>query len=182
MAIKEIVKIPNKVLLTKAETALIDDATKELAQNLVDTLNIQENPKGAGLAAPQIGILKRVCVVKKFFPDPNNAENELESTFILINPEIITHSEALSLYWEGCLSIPDTYGQVERFKRIRVKALDVNGNEFIMKADDFFARVIQHEVDHLNGVLFTSKVVGKTFTEKELDELEKAKPENLKSE
>src|SRR3990167_7178221 len=109
MAIKEILKIPNKVLLTKSEKAVVDEFTKELAQDLIDTLNAQVSPKGAGLAAPQVGILQRVCVVKKFFPDPDNPENELESTFILINPEIITHSEALSLYWEGCLSIPDTY-------------------------------------------------------------------------
>ncbi len=180
--IKEIIKIPNKVLNQKAKKAEFNNALKKLASDLVDTLEFCQNPKGAGLAAPQIGISERVCVVKKFSPDPADPEKELEVTFILINPEIITNSEATSIYWEGCLSIPDTYGEVERFKRVRVKFCDLNGQEITMKAEGFFARVIQHELDHLNGVLFTSKVIGRTYTEKELDELENAKQAPLKAE
>ena len=182
MAVKEILKIPNKILNLKASEAEFNDGLKSLVSDLIDTLEVQQNPKGAGLAAPQIGISKRVFVVKKFSPDPVDLEKELETTFILINPELVTNSEATSVYWEGCLSIPDTYGEVERFKRVRVKFYDLKGEEIIMKAEGFFARVIQHEIDHLNGILFTSKVVGRTYTEKELDEMEKSKQETLKDE
>ncbi len=179
MAVREIVKIPDAILTRKARETEIDQETKELAKDLIETVNAQINPKGAGLAAPQIGVSKRVCVVKKFTPDPGNPENELETNFILINPEIISASETQDTGWEGCLSIPDTYGEVIRSKRIKVRSLDLNGGEFTLKADGFFARVVQHEIDHLNGILFTSKVIGKTYTEKELDELD-AQEENDK--
>ncbi len=177
MAIQDIVKVPSSVLTAKSTNAKIDDETKKLAQDLIETVDAQTNPKGAGLAAPQIGVNKRVCVVKKFTPDPGNPENELETNFILINPEIISASEAKGLGWEGCLSIPDTYGEVLRSKRVKVRSLDLNGGEFVLKAEGFFARVIQHEVDHLDGILFTSKVVGKTYTEKELDEMDRLEEE-----
>lgn len=172
MALKEIVKVPNKVLITKAEIALFDAETKSLAEDLIQTLNATTKPKGAGLAAPQIGESKRVFIAKKFSKDPSDSEKEIETNFIFINPEILSHSEVTDINWEGCLSIPDTYGQLERFKRVKVKSFDLNGNEFTLKAEGFFARVIQHEMDHINGVLFTSKVIGKTLTEKELDELQ----------
>jgi len=173
MAVRKIVLVPDTILTKTSKPGIIDESTKTLVQDLIDTLEAATHPQGAGIASVQIGELKRVCIVKKFSPDPDNPENELSTTFILINPEILTASEAKGLAWEGCLSIPDTYGQVERSKRVRVKSLDLNGNEFTLKAEGFLARVIQHEIDHLNGILFTSKIVGKTFTEKELDELEK---------
>lgn len=177
MAVREIIKIPNQVLLTKSTETKIDEELKTLVQDLLDTVDAATHPKGAGLAAPQLGVLKRVCVVKKFSPDPGDPEKEIETNFILINPEVISVSEPKGLGWEGCLSIPDTYGQVERSKRVKIKSMDINGGEFTLKAEGFFARVILHELDHLDGVLFTSKVVGRTYTEKELDELEGIKSE-----
>ena len=173
MAKRKIVTVPNEVLLQKCKEAKVDDTLRELVKDLIETLEAHTNPKGAGLAAPQVGVLERVCIAKKFLPDPNDPEKELEETFILINPEILTLSEPKSLAWEGCLSIPDTYGQVERSKRVKVSTYDLTGNKFAFKAEGFFARVIQHEIDHLNGILFTTKIIGKTLTEKELDELSK---------
>ncbi|MEK7595314.1 MAG: peptide deformylase [Patescibacteria group bacterium] len=173
MAQREIIKVPNQKLNTICEKVNFKtdgEEVKKLVSDLIDTLETAK-PKGAGLAAPQIGILKRVCIAKKFSLDPKNPENELDTNFILINPEIITKSEPTSLGWEGCLSIPDTYGQVDRSKRIKIEAFDINGNKFSLKADGFFARVILHEIDHMNGILFTSKIVGKTLTESQLDEL-----------
>lgn len=174
MALREIVKIPNKILTTKSEKASFDDDLKTLVEDLIETLNSPTHVKGAGLAAPQLGVLKRVCIAKKFTPDPIDSENELETDFILINPEILNKSEPKDIAWEGCLSIPDVYGQVERSKRIKVKAYDLSGKEFTLKAEGFFARVIQHEVDHLDGILFTTKAIGETLTEKELDNLYKS--------
>lgn len=173
--IKEIVKIPNQILTIKAPSAVVNEELKTLVADLLDTLKASTHPKGAGLAAPQIGVSKRVCIVTRFTPDPTNPDNELETHFILINPEILSHSEVTSINWEGCLSIPNTYGRVERYKRLKVKAYDINGNDFTIKAEGFFARVIQHEIDHLDGILFTSKIVGRTYTEKELDEMQEEK-------
>jgi peptide deformylase len=157
MAVREIVKIPDPILTKKAVEAVVDEETKKLAKDLIETVDAQTNPKGAGLAAPQIGVSKRVCVVKKFTPDPGNPENELETNFILINPEILSASEAQGAGWEGCLSIPDTYGEVIRSKRVKVRSLDLNGGEFTLKAEGFFARVIQHEIDHLDGIVFLQR-------------------------
>ncbi|MBI4091243.1 peptide deformylase, partial [candidate division WWE3 bacterium] len=142
MSIVEILKAPNKILTTKSLKAIADKATLELAETLIETLENCQHPKGAGLAAPQVGILKRVCVVKRFTSNPDDPEKEVEENFILINPEIVDHSDETDLDWEGCLSVPDTYGRVERFKSIRVKSLDLKGNYFIFKAENFFARVI----------------------------------------
>jgi len=171
MAIKKIVKVPDPVLNLKTERVVIDEDLKKLVTDLLDTLTAQKKPKGAGLAAPQIGVSMRVCIAKKFSPNPNDEENDLETDFILINPIIVSHSEGTDTKWEACLSIPNTYGKVERYKKIKVETMDLHGNTFTLKADGFFARIIQHEIDHLDGILYTSKVVGETVTEKELDEL-----------
>jgi peptide deformylase len=91
--------------------------------------------------------------------------------YVLVNPKLISASEDMDIHYEGCLSIPDTYGQVKRHKKIKVSALDENGNEIKINTSGFFARVIQHEMDHLDGILFTSKMIGKVLTEQELDNL-----------
>jgi peptide deformylase len=99
---------------------------------------------GVGLAAPQIGILKRVIVL-----DPGDGTGLIE----MINPEITARSGRV-LGPEGCLSIPGLQGDVYRAEHITVKGLDRHGNEVVMEARDFLARIFQHEIDHLNGVLF----------------------------
>lgn len=170
MSLLKILKVPNEILTSKSTETAIDEELKTLANDLLETLN-NAKPKGAGLAAPQIGILKRVCVVKRFTPDPLNQERELETSFILINPLIIDKSLSTEIDWEGCLSIPDTYGKVRRHKRVKIESLDLSGGKFVIKADGFFARVIQHEIDHLDGILFTSKTIGDLFSEKELDDM-----------
>ena len=177
MAVVPIVKIPDVILNRKSEKiGKFDDETKKLIYNLLDTLQAAKNPEGAGLAAPQIGILRRVCIARKFLPNPNNPNKPLIQDVVLVNPKIISSSKESELGWEGCLSIPDTYGKVQRSKKVKVKALNEEGEEVRISASGFFARVIQHEIDHLEGILFTSKVVGNTITEKELDKiLEKEK-------
>jgi len=164
-----IVTVPNHVLTKKAESVTrFDQTLKNLIEKLTQTLNTSTTP-GAGLACPQIGVSKRMFVAKQFFTDPTGKETSVD--IIFINPEIISKSKNTNIMYEGCLSIPNTYGKVERANKITIKYQDENGEYKKMKAEGFFSRVIQHENDHLDGILFTTKVIGKTLTEKELDKL-----------
>lgn len=179
MAVKKIVTIPNPVLNKKTQkVGEIKEEIKKIAQDLIDTVKVAEDPEGAGLAATQIGVSKRMCVVRNFFEDPLD-ENKIRSDdIILINPKITHFSTEKDIDWEGCLSVPDKYGKVERALKIKVTAKDINGDLIKIKAEGFFARTIQHEVDHLDGILFTSKIEGETLTQKEFDEmLEQSKNE-----
>lgn len=172
MSERKIVTLPDEVLRKKAEKVkFFDDELKALAQDLVDTVKIAEDPEGAGIAAPQIGVSKRVIVVRNFFVDPINRDKYLFENYVLVNPKIISMSKETDVEWEGCLSVPDQYGEVERPSKIKVVAQDIDGKSIKMKASGYFARTIQHEIDHLDGILFTDKVIGKTITEKELDKI-----------
>jgi len=179
MSIKKIVTTPNPVLNKKTQkVGEITEEIKKISQDLIDTVKVAEDPEGAGLAATQIGVSKRMCVVRNFFEDPLD-ENKIRSDdIILINPKITHFSTEKDIDWEGCLSVPDKYGKVERALKIKVTAKDINGDLIKIKAEGFFARTIQHEVDHLDGILFTSKIEGETLTQKEFDEmLEQSKNE-----
>jgi len=172
MSVKTVLVTPNQILDKKAQkVGDITDEIKNVAKDLLDTVKVAKNPEGAGLAAPQIGVSKRIVVVRNFFEDPAYPENIRSDDMVLINPKITSHSTDAELDWEGCLSVPDCYGLVERFKKIKATAKDLNGNTLKIKAEGFFARTIQHEIDHLDGVLFTSKIVGKTVSQKEFDEI-----------
>lgn len=172
MAIKPILKYPNPVLTTPCKKAGIGKSTKQIIQNLKDSLD-NAKPIGAGLAAPQIGVSSQVFIARKFLKDPNqellrnNAENEMHEDFVFINPKIISFSEQKEIDWEGCLSIPNTYGKIERSKKVKIKAQNEKGERIQITASGLFGRIIQHEMDHLNGILFTSKVIGELVSDKE---------------
>jgi peptide deformylase len=173
MAVKKIVTIPDKILITPTlKVEALDAETKQLIVDLLDTVKAARNPEAAGLAAPQIGSNKRICIVREFFVDPNNENRVAAKDYVLINPKIISESKEKDLDIEACLSIPNVYGKVERSKKVKVKALDENGNNIRFNASGFLARVAQHEIDHLDGVLFTSKIIGKSYTDEELEEIE----------
>lgn len=172
MAVIPIITIPDERLLTKSEKVTeFGPETKKIVQDLTNTLSSASNPEGAGLAAPQISALKRIVIVRNFLRNPDGSEKPIIQDFVLINPKIFGESKETFIDWEGCLSVPDTYGKVERFKKIKVKAQDENGNTVRITASGLFAAVIQHETDHLDGILFTTKVIGKTVNEKELDRI-----------
>lgn len=172
MAIRKIVTIPDSVLYKKTQKiGEITEEIKNLAQDLIDTVKVAEDPEGAGLAANQIGVSKRMCVVRNFFEDPLNPNEIKANDIILINPKITHFSDEKDLDWEGCLSVPDKYGKVDRAWKIKVTAKDIDGNIIKIKAEGFFARTIQHEVDHLDGVLFTTKVIGETLSQEEFDKM-----------
>ena len=171
MAVKPIITIPNKLLEDPTEkVGKITDYIKDVAEDLLDTVLKAEDPEGAGLSANQIGVNKRMCVVRNFYEDPK-LDSVNSEDIVLINPKIISKSNETEMDWEGCLSVPDVYGKVPRFKKIKIKAKDINGDTIRLTANGYFARVIQHELDHLDGILFTEKVEGKTITESEFNSL-----------
>jgi peptide deformylase len=145
MAIKKILTYPNPVLRQKVETVTsFDDSLKELADDLAETMYAAP---GAGLAANQIGVCLRVVVVDV------SASKEDKKHLVLVNPEII-EKEGCQVDEEGCLSVIDLTANVERYRKLLVRAQDLDGKSWEFPAEDFFARVIQHELDHLNGILF----------------------------
>lgn len=169
MAIKGIIQVSNritpKILLTKCnEIKSFDTNIQTLAKDLLDTAYGQINPQAAGLAAPQIGIPKRMCLVRKFI---TKGEEEIIKDYILVNPTITNKSKDVDIRYEACLSIPGVYGAVERYKSITVNYYDETGQKRKLKANGFFARIIQHELDHLDGVLYTQKIIGELFQDKD---------------
>jgi len=146
MTIKKILTEPDPLLRKKCEP--LEKVDKDLKKLMNDMLETMYDAPGIGLAAIQIGILKRVVVM-----DLSKNEDKKKPIF-LINPEIISRSKSTSIYEEGCLSLPGQYFEIERPAECRVKYLDYNGNLKELKADGLLSTCIQHEVDHLNGVLF----------------------------
>lgn len=141
MAIRTIVKHPDPVLREKAkEVTKFNANLHKLLDDMADTMY---DADGVGLAAPQVGILKRVIVM-------DCGDGLIE----VVNPEIIDFAGEQFDYPEGCLSIPGLRGDVRRHKWVKLRGQDRNGNVFEMEAEDLLSRCSQHEIDHLNGVLF----------------------------
>jgi peptide deformylase len=150
MALRDIIILPDKRLRSVSKPiAKISDEIRTLVADMFDTM--YEAP-GIGLAAIQVGVPSRVVVM-----DLSKREAEAEPR-VFINPEISWSSEEKSLYEEGCLSIPDIHEDVERPARVKVKYLDLDGTPQETEAEGLFAICIQHEVDHLNGVLFIDHI------------------------
>lgn len=155
---KPIVKVPNEVLIKSAKDAqAVDKKIQRLIVDLKETLEKAENPKGVGLAAPQIGVSLRVFAMR---PKENGPIR------VIINPHILATSKDTvkgipdrDNHIEGCLSIPNVWGAVERRKEVTLQFLDEDGNEHTEVFKGFPAIIIQHEVDHLDGILFTRRVL-----------------------
>ena len=143
--VREIVKYGSRVLRGKATPVeAVDDEISSLIDDLFDSM---KEADGVGLAAPQLGALKRVIVVDVSHQEPD------QPPIALINPRIVGQ-EGTVVAEEGCLSLPELFGEVERAACVEVEALDGKGSTFKFSADGYYARVLQHEVDHLNGKLF----------------------------
>ncbi len=155
---EDIITLPNSNLRQKSQRIfVVDDSTKQLIADMtsasIDWEQSRPHEISAALAAVQIDRLERVVIVRNTFDD--KSDNRFTA---LINPEIVKYEGELIYDYEGCLSVSDIYGKVPRHSKIRVKALDENGNEVRFKADGFLARVIQHEIDHTNGVVFIDHI------------------------
>ena len=131
--------------------------TPELAALLADMRDTMDHLNGAGLAAPQIGVALRV-VIFGVSGNPRYPEAEEVPHTILINPEIEPLAEELEEGWEGCLSVPGLRGWVPRYRRIRFSGRDHDGVRLVREVDGFHARVVQHECDHLDGILYPMRV------------------------
>lgn len=147
MAVKEIITIPDPVL--RENCALVEDITPELKTLMADMLETMYDAPGVGLAAPQINIPIRLIVM-----DASNAEDEEKAPIIMVNPEIISASDERSVYEEGCLSIPEYFAEVERPAVVKVGYIDGEGKPQELDCDGLLGTVVQHEIDHLNGMLF----------------------------
>jgi peptide deformylase len=157
MSIHEIVKHPNDVLRRKAKPVETFDA--KLQTLIDDMIETMRQAPGVGLAAPQINVPFRLAVIEYGDePDPEaNGDPPNKKLFVIVNPEITRFAEETEVASEGCLSIPGLVGDVERPIAITVKAHNRRGQPVKIKASGWMARIFQHEIDHLNGVLFIDK-------------------------
>ncbi len=154
----DIITLPNSHLREKsAKISEINDATLELIKEMTDAAIDWEASRpheiSAALAAVQVDALQRVVIVRSDFEDKEN--NHFTA---LINPEIVKYEGNIVEDYEGCLSVKDIYGKVPRYSKIRVRAINIEGQEVRFKADGFLARVIQHEIDHTNGIVFIDHI------------------------
>lgn len=146
MALRDIVILPDNILKQKSQAfGVVDAAVRDLADDMFETMY---DAPGIGLAAVQIGILKRMIVVDVA------REDEPQNPICMINPDIVWSSPETSEFEEGCLSIPETYDLVTRPAEIRVRYLDREGAECERHCDGLLSTCVQHEIDHLNGILF----------------------------
>ncbi len=167
MTILPIVTFPNPLL--KEVSNPVDKVDDNLRKFMEDMLQTMYNEKGVGLAAVQVGVLKRILVMDVEYHieeeecggdhghghhHHHHHEISNQSPIFLVNPEIITCSKEKSVYYEGCLSFPEVRADVTRPEKVKVKYLDYHGVEQIMEAEGLLATCVQHEIDHLNGITF----------------------------
>jgi peptide deformylase len=150
MALLEIVTLPNPVLRRKAHK--VSDFGKEFKNLVEDMIETMRDAPGVGLAAPQVGVPLRLIVVEYGDDEDEEAPRKL---FVVANPEIIEKSEEKTLGIEGCLSVPDLIGEVERHESVTVKGLNRFGMPFKIKVSGWLARIFQHEIDHVEGIVYT---------------------------
>jgi len=157
MSVLTILEVPDPGLRVVAKpVAQIDDSVRAIISNMFDTMY---DARGIGLAATQVGIEQRIVVIDLQEPESDAEDAKpVRTPLVFVNPELVSVSEETALYNEGCLSIPDQYAEVERPARCRVKWLDGEGTAREADFDGLLATCIQHEIDHLNGVLFIDHI------------------------
>ena len=159
MAVLPVVKYPSKVLMSKAkEVPVITDAEKKLVKDMIETMYEE---KGVGLAANQVGVLKQIFVA--------SADQVQGNELVCFNPKILK-KEGTVKEFEGCLSIPEFYEPVKRAKKVWIQAMTPAGEIVELKAEGLLSRIFQHEIDHLNGILFVDRLglVKSKFAKKKL--------------
>jgi peptide deformylase len=150
MTIKPLIILPDPLLRQVSKPIeRVDAETKRLARDMLDTMY---DAPGIGLAAVQIGVGRRMLVIDV------SREDEEKTPLVFINPEILSSSDEPSVYEEGCLSIPDYYAEVERPAQVTVKYIDREGKDQTIDAEGLLATCLQHEIDHLNGILFIDHI------------------------
>jgi peptide deformylase len=152
MAVLEIITLPQAILRHKArKVSDFDPDFQTLVNDMIDTMR---QAPGVGLAAPQVGESSRLIVVE--YGDEENEETP-PKLYVMVNPEITRSSQETVLGTEGCLSVPGIQGDVERMEAVTVKGLNRHGHPMTVKAKGWLARIFQHEIDHLDGILFVDR-------------------------
>lgn len=168
MALRQVRINEDPVLHKEArEVKKVNQHIQELVQDLFDTMYEED---GVGIAAPQVGVLRRIFVV----------DDREGNKLCLINPKLSLSGDQV-LGMEGCLSVPEKQGSVSRYQRVKVDYLDENGQAQSLEAEDFLARIIQHENDHLDGVLYTDRAE-KVYTFEEIEEMQRKAREKVAQE
>jgi len=155
MAILEIKKYPDQVLRKKCqEVKELTEEIKKLSQDMIETMIINQ---GIGLAASQVGVLKRIIIV---YPISTDAPEEIvaKKPQVFINPKIIRKGRETEIGEEGCLSFPGLFLKIKRAKEVEIEAVNKKGEKISFKAKGLLARVFQHEIDHLDGILFIDRL------------------------
>ncbi|MCP9774845.1 peptide deformylase [Cyanobium sp. WAJ14-Wanaka] len=167
MAIREVLRMGNPLLRQIAEP-VENPLAADIQQLITDLRETMQARSGAGLCAPQIGISKRVLIYGNGAPNPRYPDAGIIQETVLINPILTaictgqqTESE-MQTGWEGCLSVPGLRGEVQRWRRLRLQACNANGQEIDRILEGFEARVVQHECDHLDGILFPDRLISPT--------------------
>ena len=175
---ESIIILPNNHLRQRSSririvTPEVQELVKDLTDVALDWEDSRPHEISAAISAVQINKLQRVIIVRSDFDDKN-----VRDFTALINPEIVKLEGEITSDYEGCLSVPEVYGLVPRFSKVRIRALDIDGNEVRFKAEGFLARIIQHEVDHTNGILFIDRIRDKKDAFFKLDEKGELQPLN----
>jgi len=153
MALKNVIKLPHPTLRRKAHKVVEFNADlKRLIEDMIETM--RDEP-GVGLAAPQVNISQRLIVVE--YPEDDSISSVKPKVFVLANPELDRVSDERVKGIEGCLSVPNLFGEVERSQSVTVHGQNQHGRNVTIKANGWLARVFQHEIDHLNGILFVDR-------------------------
>ena len=152
MAVREIVVVDHPVLRRKARKIVkITAEHRKLIEDMIETMR---DAPGVGLAAPQVGVSERLVVIEYGDDEDENVPKKL---YVLVNPEIVQASEEKVEGIEACLSVPQLVGEVDRHEKLVVKALNRHGKPVKIKVEGWMARIFQHEIDHLDGILFTDR-------------------------
>jgi peptide deformylase len=158
MAILKVARLGHPVLRRKAEPVPPSEIRSAEVQRLIgDMIETMREYNGAGLAANQVHALRRICVIE-VLDNPRYPEAPSVPLTVLVNPVVTPLTDEMEEGWEGCLSIPDMRGVVPRHTAVRLQAFDREGNPMDVVAKEFFARVIQHETDHLDGIVYVDRM------------------------
>lgn len=176
----DIIALPNPHLRQKSKrVGIVTDEIRQVVEDMksatIDWDQSREHEVGVALAAVQIDRLYKIVVVRNDYNDKNNKEFT-----VFINPEVAKAEGELVEDFEGCLSVPNIYGKVGRYSKVRIKALDLNGKPFRVTAEGFLARIFQHEIDHCNGMVFIDHIKDKPEAFYRLDEAGKLQPLDYK--
>jgi peptide deformylase len=174
MALRDIIGPDNPILRKKARAVAVpgDPAIQKLIDDMIETMRAAP---GSGLAAPQVAVSQRIAVIEHGEPregDPEDVEPP-KKLYVILNPEIVSRSTEMVNGIEGCLSIPGFWGEVVRHEAVTVKALNRKGRPIKIKARGWLARIFQHEIDHLDGILFIDRATKVYRAKDELPEAEK---------